>query len=93
VPYSDRYLSRYFWPKVRKAGPDECWQWLGGRSGKGDPYFDSRPAVYALWELDHAPVDPGHILARIDGCERRDCVNPAHRELRTRRFHLPVPTD
>lgn len=34
-----RTVEERFWEKVERRGPDECWLWLGGKTGGGYGYF------------------------------------------------------
>jgi hypothetical protein len=71
-----RFLS-----KIRFAGQDECWMWMGTLSRKGYPEFSlgGRPrratqiAMEWLGGIDMG--DGGHALHR---CDRPPCVNPTH---------------
>lgn len=73
-----------FWPKVDKRGPDECWPWTGGTTGKKDYgrfYVRAGLAVVAhrfAYELLVGPIPPGLQLDHL--CRVHRCVNPAHLE-------------
>ena len=67
-----------FWPQVEKAGPDDCWLWVGplDKWGYGKyRYFGAHQMAYFLLvgrvpeglELDHL-------------CHTPACVNPRHLE-------------
>lgn len=84
---SQRSVSRpsaeeRFWPKVKKAGPDECWEWLASK-GKGYGHFtlESGRSIQAhrfSYGLVNGPVPEGLVLDHL--CRNRGCVNPAHLE-------------
>jgi hypothetical protein len=74
-----------FWAKVNRRGPDECWEWQGGRSS-GYPHgilgSGPRGAVvheYAhrvSWEIHNGPVPEGRNV--LHHCDNPPCVNPRH---------------
>jgi hypothetical protein len=75
VPAEDR-----FWSKVRKAGPAECWLWLGahgkrsyGKFWDGSAYLDAHRFV---WRISNGAIPDG--LFVLHTCDVRLCVNPAH---------------
>lgn len=89
-------VEERFWQKVRVAGPDDCWEWLGhiDRRGYGSCYFpNSHPrkngvAHRYLYEvlLGKGPL-PEHMS--IDHlCQNKRCVNPAHLEVVTMRENI-----
>lgn len=76
-------LESRFWSKVQKAGPDDCWPWLGALNEHG--YGVMRP------EGQHSgPTVKAHRVSaslagmQIEGmfvlhsCDNPPCVNPAH---------------
>jgi hypothetical protein len=80
-----------FWKKVAKAGPDECWPWLGykGPSGHGLTSFQSQPtyASRKAWILTHGLITDGlcvnHKSTKVCALQAI-CCNPAHMYLGTR---------
>ena len=74
-----------FWSKVAKAGENECWSWLGCRSGSGYGSFrvicdgkeKMRGAHRVSYELEHKMklTKDQHIL---HSCDNPICVNPVH---------------
>lgn len=78
-----------FWGNVGRGGPDECWPWLAGRSGRyGVLRWGGSPTVAhrVAWELTNGPIPEGHELDHRDSCEGI-CVNPAHLTPRTKAGH------
>lgn len=83
-----------FWSYVRKAGPDECWQWIGAICGapRGPGYghlnIGGRPVMahrYA-YEQSIGPIPDGLVLDHR--CRNQHCVNPAHLEPVTQRENV-----
>ena len=70
----------YFHALVQKAGPDDCWRWLGGfyTCGYGRVTRDGkRPgAPRVAYELATGAV-LGELLA-CHSCDNKWCVNPGH---------------
>jgi hypothetical protein len=75
-------LEYRFLSKVREAGPDECWEWIGARLpfGYGNywSYFDRRykGAHRYAWERMFGPVPAEKCV--LHSCDNPPCVNPAH---------------
>lgn len=70
---------RRFWSKVKKAGPDECWEWQAGRTnGYGIFWMNgkSRRASRVSYEMEIGPIPKG--LSVCHTCDNPPCVNPAH---------------
>jgi hypothetical protein len=71
-----------FWARVRKAGPDECWLWTGGKNSYGYGILRTarlgrpRGAHRFSWELHNGAIPDG--LQVLHRCDVRNCVNPAH---------------
>ena len=73
-------LAERFWAKVQKAGPDECWPWIGHRSPQGYGRMvigrRRRVATRISLYLDGRPA-PANLQA-CHRCDNPPCVNPAH---------------
>ncbi len=76
-------LEERFWAKVRKAGPDECWEWLGRkwrgygtiRAGGENGHRRIR-AHRVAWELARGSIPEG--LCVLHRCDNRGCCNDTH---------------
>lgn len=99
-----RQILTRFWEKVDRRGPDECWEWRGGKYSNGYGRFTvggtkrmwSYVAHRFAYEISVGPVDSALDLDHL--CRNRSCVNPAHLEpvsraenlRRAREFKAPV---
>jgi len=73
-------LPSRFWSKVRRAGKNDCWIWLGFKHPKGYGFFKvggrNIHAHRVSWELSGATIPKGLLVCHK--CDVRDCVNPNH---------------
>lgn len=69
-----------FWPKVGKAGPNECWPWTGTTDGRYGLFWVSGRHVRAhrfSWEIaNRQPFPDGKDACHT--CDNPSCVNPIH---------------
>lgn len=83
-PKDDRPYEVWFWERVAKGDPDECWLWTGhlGSGGYGAAYVrgvrTNRGAHRVAYELAVGPVPDGLEIDHL--CFTRRCCNPAHLE-------------
>ena len=76
-----RPMEERFWECVRRAGPDECWEWTRRVKPYGQISLGRRggPQIYshrASWMIHHGEIPEGlHVLHK---CDNGACVNPAH---------------
>lgn len=85
----EQEAAERFWPKVCRAGPDECWLWAG-KTHEGYGYLTlqrqglkAHRASAILHGLDVRPrMHVDHM------CRNRRCVNPAHLRVVTPRVNV-----
>ena len=90
------YAVRKAWERVlaRTMVTDQCWIYLGGRSGKGYGCISindrTSPVHRVAYEVNNGPIPDGSVVDHtchdpavcVGGmCPHRLCVNPAHLEL------------
>lgn len=79
-PISAELLAR-FWVKVQKAGPDECWPWIGAKFKGGYGSFSvGRPRLVTATRYVYFLSTghwPGHYKV-LHSCDNPPCCNPAH---------------
>ncbi len=77
-----RPLAERFWPKVAVRGPDDCWEWMGGKiMGYGNIRTGGRDAPHkrahvVSYEITYGPVPDG--LQINHKCDNKGCCNPGH---------------
>lgn len=70
---------------VNTAGPNECWEWQGGRTKKNYPIIYIKPSrgqylqvkVHRLVYREHYGIDPGNLFVCHE-CDNPPCCNPSH---------------
>lgn len=71
-----------FWSKVDKRGPEECWNWVAGKTAGYGGFHPSKEVTELAhrWSYREAngEIDPDLVLDHL--CRNRACVNPAHLE-------------
>src|SRR5512139_3446426 len=76
---------RGFEDKIDKNGPNGCWLWIAGITGKGYGRMTVRPREYAhryAYRTFVGPIPEGMHVDHRPTCPKR-CVNPAHLRLAT----------
>lgn len=61
-----------------RTAETECWEWIGGRHGKGYGQFGNptKKAHRVSWELYRGSIPDGlHVL---NSCDNPPCINPSH---------------
>lgn len=85
--------EEYFWSRVHRGAPSECWEWAGpvnehgyGQTGRSvAPDAGGLAHRIAYWILV-GPVPDGLVLDHL--CRNRRCVNPGHLEPVTQRENV-----
>jgi hypothetical protein len=81
----DAWDTDRFWAMVEIAGPDECWLWKGGTSGKGYGRFKIRGKLYSshrvAYEIHNGKLKNLHqyhgTVVR-HSCDSPGCCNGKH---------------
>lgn len=80
----------WFWAKVARGEPDQCWPWVGfkKKSGHGLTAYKScsMHASRLAWIITHGPIERD--LCVNHRCDEAACCNPAHLYLGTRRDNM-----
>lgn len=81
-------LEERFWPKVSKAGQDECWLWQATKNNMGYGMIQSLEygrkilAHRASFILENGPIADN--ICVLHKCDTPLCVNPSHLFLGTK---------
>ena len=77
-------LAKRLWAKVDVRGPDDCWPWLGAKTGSG--YGTIRGGISSggkmlsvhrvAWELVNGPIPDGMCVCHH--CDNKPCCNSTH---------------
>ena len=63
-----------------------CWLWIGPLDRDGYAMWRGRRMHPVIWIDANGPIDAGKQLDHL--CRRRNCVNPAHLEMVTKRENI-----
>lgn len=81
----------FFFSRVQKAGPDECWLWTGARHGPTGYGYLVKPvdggredAVAHRVALQMAGVEVKPTDCVLHSCDVKACCNPAHLRIGTK---------
>jgi len=68
-----------FWSKVDKRGPNDCWEWAGGRDKDGyGQFYDCTYSPYRANRIAFVITNGDTKLQVCHTCNNPPCCNPAH---------------
>lgn len=81
--HEHKSIEERVFSKIRRGGPDNCWQWIGGSSGGYEsirlepPNGNIKVRVHRwMWEYKYGAIPDG--MEVCHKCDNTLCVNPAH---------------
>jgi len=77
--FSDKFIKR-FWSRVEMSGPDDCWNWVAGKTSAGYGHLRAERRWFYAHRVSYQ-LTFGEIPDRAVICHRCDnpgCVNPSH---------------
>ncbi len=76
----DKKILDRFWSKIDIKGPDECWEWKGGKSSAGYGVFEINKKYIGAHRFSYIINNgdiPDHTLV-CHSCDNPPCCNPNH---------------
>lgn len=70
-------INRLLNARIQKAGPDECWPFVGGKTKNGYGRVGGMLAHRAALAIHTRMLPPPEIMA-LHSCDNPPCCNPAH---------------
>jgi len=69
-----------FWSRIDHRGPDECWEWQGGRdpNGYGNFSIEGKSAKAHRWAWESANRETAGEKYVCHRCDNPPCCNPRH---------------